>query len=223
MLLFDVCYGVGCLLISYWPFAFDKYLAITNAALPRRGATMSGDEKCSGKRTDLPHIHTFGCHVWVKHTNAKSKKYNVDTKKGRHLGHMPGGTKKNLLWVDDATGRVKLGHHLRFDEGMNDLTLDELPPNAKIFLHSGATPSIGDSNADNDSDAMMFYSSKCPFKSERTFMVKIKCKHKMFGIAIDMDEMFHKPFITGVSRSTKTSIYSISSSAKAVSRNLKGA
>ena len=184
---------------------------------------MSGDEKCSGKRTDLSRIHTFGCRVWVKHTNAKSKKYNVDTKKGRHLGHMPGGTKKNSLWVDAATGKVKLGYHLRFDEGMNDLTLDKLPPNAKIFLHSGAMPSIEDSNADGDSDAMMFYSSKCPFKSERTFMVKIKCKHKMFVIAINMDEMFHKPFITGVSGSTKTSIYSISSSAKTVGRNLKGA
>ena len=213
----------GRLLISYWPFAFDEYLAIKNAALPRRGATMSGDEKCSGKRTDLSRIHTFGCRVWVKHTNAKSKKYNVDTKKGRHLGHLPGGTKKNSLWVDDATGKVKLGYHLRFDEGMNDLTLDELPPNAKIFLHSGALPSIEDSNADDGSDAMMFYSSKCPFKSERTFTVKIKCKRKTFGIAIDMDEIFHKPFITGVAGSTKASIYSISSSAKTVGRNLKGA
>jgi hypothetical protein len=102
----------GCLLISYWPFAFTEYLAIKNAALPRQGATMSGDEKSSGKRTNLSHIHTFGCRVWVKHTSAKSKKYNVDTKKGRHLGHMDGGTKKNSLWVDDATGRVKLGYHL---------------------------------------------------------------------------------------------------------------
>ena len=134
----------GRLLISYWPFAFDEYLAIKNAALPRRGATMSGDEKCSGKRTDLSRIHTFGCRVWVKHISTKSKKYNVDTRKGRHLGHLPGGTKKNSLWVDDATGKVKLGYHLRFDEGMNDLTLDELPPNAKIFLHSGTLRSIED-------------------------------------------------------------------------------
>jgi hypothetical protein len=119
----------GCLLISYWPFAFTKYLAIKNAALPYRGAIMSGDKKASGKRTNLSRIHTFGCRVWVKHSSAKSKKYSVDTKKGRHLGHVDGGTrtKKNSLWADDATGKVKLGYHLRFDEGMNDLTLDELP------------------------------------------------------------------------------------------------
>jgi hypothetical protein len=112
----------GCLLIAYWPFVFTEYLAIKNAALPHRGAIMSGDEKASGKQTDLSRIHTFGCRVWVKHTSAKSKKYSVDTKKGRYLGHMAGGTKKSSLWVDNATGKVKLGYHLCFDEGVNDLT-----------------------------------------------------------------------------------------------------
>jgi hypothetical protein len=57
-----------------WPFAFNEHLAIKNDALPRRGALMSGDENASGKRTDLSHINTFGCHMWVKHTRAKSKK-----------------------------------------------------------------------------------------------------------------------------------------------------
>jgi hypothetical protein len=92
----------------YWRFAFHEYLAIKNAARPRRGALMSGNEKASGKRTDLSRIHTFGCCAWVKHTRAKSKKHNVDSKKGRHLGHLPGSTKKNSLWVDDATSRVNL-------------------------------------------------------------------------------------------------------------------
>jgi hypothetical protein len=99
-----------------------------------------------------------------KHTSTKWKKYNVDTKKGRHLGHVASGTKKNLLWVDDAIGRVKLGYHPRFNKGMNDLALDELPPNAKIFLHSGTAPSIKENSMNEDPDAMMFYSSKCPFK-----------------------------------------------------------
>jgi hypothetical protein len=134
-----------------------------------------------------------------------------------------GGTKKNSLWVDDATGRVKLGYHLCFDEGMNDLAPDELPPNAKIFLHSGAAPSIEENSMYEDPYTMMFYSSECPFKSERTFTVKVSCKHPTFGIAVDMDKLFHKPFICDVSRSKKTSICSISSSPKTVGHNLKGA
>ena len=70
---------------------------------------------------------------------------------------------------------------------------------------------------------MMFYSSKCPFKLERAFTVKVSCKHQTFDIAIDMEELFHKPFIREMSKSKKTSIDSISSSPKTVSRNLKGA
>jgi hypothetical protein len=45
----------------------------------------------------------------------------------------------------------------------------------------------------------------------------------MFDICVDMDELFHKPWICDISKSKKTSIYSILSSAKAVSRNLRGA
>jgi hypothetical protein len=136
--------------------------------------------------------------VWVKHTSAKAKKSNMDSKKGRHLGHIPGGTLKNSLVVDDATGRVKLGCHLRFDEGMNDLTLAELPPNMKIFLHCGKAPSTEDAVAGEDLDTMMLYSTDCLFKPKRTFTVKISCKHPTLGVVFDMDELFHKPWISNV-------------------------
>jgi hypothetical protein len=69
----------------------------------------------------------------------------------------------------------------------------------------------------------MFCSSDCWFKSERTFTVKISCNHVKFGIVVDMDELFHKPWISDFSRSKKTSIYSILSSPKTVDRNLQGA
>jgi hypothetical protein len=68
-----------------------------------------------------------------EYTSAKAKNYNVDSKKGQHLGHIPGGTQKNSLWVNDTTCRVKLSYHLRFDKGMNDPTLSEIPPIVKTF------------------------------------------------------------------------------------------
>jgi hypothetical protein len=105
---------------------------------------------------------------------------------------------------------------------MNNLTLAELPPNMKIFLHSGEAPSIEDIIAGEDSDVMMFYSTDCPFKTKRTFTVKVSCKHPTFGIVFGMGELFHKPWISNVLKSKKTSIYSISSSAKTVGRNLRG-
>ena len=52
--------------------------------------------------------------------------------------------------------------------------------------------------------------------------MKISCKDPTFDIAIDMDELFHKPWIREVKCSRKTSTHSISSSAKTVGRNLRG-
>jgi hypothetical protein len=68
----------------------------------------------------------------------------------------------------------------------------------------------------------MFYSADCPFKSERMLTVKISCKHPTFSIAINMDELFHKPWISNVTTPKKTHIHGISSSAKTVHRNLRG-
>jgi hypothetical protein len=147
----------------------------------------------------------------------------VDSKKGQHLGHVPGGTQKNSLWVNDATGRVKLGCHLRFDEGMNDLTLAELPPNMKTLLHSGEAPSMEDIIAGEDSDVMMFHSPDCPFKSKRTFTVNISCRHPTFGIVIKMDKLFHEPWVGNVLKSKKTDIHSISSGPKTAGQNIRGA
>jgi hypothetical protein len=85
------------LLIVFWPFAFCQHLCIKDAALPHRGALTSADEKPSGQKSDPLELQTFGCRIWVKHTLAKSKKYNVDTKKEQCLRHIPGATLKNVL------------------------------------------------------------------------------------------------------------------------------
>jgi hypothetical protein len=132
------------LLIVFWPFTFHHCIHIKNAASPHCGALTSADKKSSGEKSDPAELHTFGCRVWVKHASAKSKKCNMDAKKGCCLGHVPGAILKNALWVNDAAGRVKLGCHQRFDEGMNDLALSELPPNARVFHHSGKIPAPGD-------------------------------------------------------------------------------
>ena len=42
---------------------------------------------------------------------------------------------------------------------MNDLTLIDLPPNVKTFLHSGEVPKIEDIVVGEDPDTMMFYST----------------------------------------------------------------
>jgi hypothetical protein len=47
----------GRLLIAYWPFAFNEYLAIKNASLPHCGAVMSGVEKAGSEPISRASIH----------------------------------------------------------------------------------------------------------------------------------------------------------------------
>jgi hypothetical protein len=63
----------GCLLIMFWPFAFFQCVCIKNAVLSHRGALLSGDEKASGKKSELSNIHTFGCHCLGKIHISKGK------------------------------------------------------------------------------------------------------------------------------------------------------
>ena len=112
-------FGAG-LGVSFWPFCFYHYIFLKNAALPKRGSAMSSDERASGKRTDLSRIKIFGCRIWVVRHLRRRGKYVVESRRGRFLGYKPGLSTKNVIWVDDDTGRVKYDYHHRFDEGMND-------------------------------------------------------------------------------------------------------
>ena len=95
---------------------------------------MSSDEKVFGTKTNLSDVRVFGCRVHVHHSGKKRRvKYKIETKKGHYLGHKPGTSLKNTIWIDSDTQRVKYGYHQRFHEGMNDLTLVEMPMNAKMF------------------------------------------------------------------------------------------
>ena len=40
---------------------------------------------------------------------------------------------KNVVWCYPLTDRVKYGHHVRFDEGFNDLPLAQLPPDVTLM------------------------------------------------------------------------------------------
>ena len=51
------------------------------------------------------------------------------------LGFMP-NTTKNIIWFDLDTERVKIAKHAKFDEGMNDLPITELPPNTTYLQRS---------------------------------------------------------------------------------------
>ena len=63
---------------------------------------------------------------WVRPPGRRQHKLRPNSRKGRFLGFLP-NTTKNIVWFDPETEKVKTAKHARFDEGMNDLQMDDLP------------------------------------------------------------------------------------------------
>ena len=115
--------------IKFWPYAFYHSMRLANA-FPERGEEQSPLEKATAKKENLTSFRTFGCRVWVRPPGRKSAKFQPNSRKGIFLGFVPYST-RNILWYDLETTRVKIAFHARFDEGMNDLPFESLPPNVK--------------------------------------------------------------------------------------------
>ena len=82
----------------------------------------------TNKEDDFSGFRTFGCRVWVRPPGRRSAKFRINSRKGTFLGFLP-NTTTNILWYDAETNRVKIAKHARFDEGLNDLPFDSIPPN----------------------------------------------------------------------------------------------
>jgi len=214
-------YGAS-LEVKFWPYAFHHFLMIKNAALPRRGETQSSYEKQHGVKSDLSKLRTFGCRIWVKILAWKNRaKYVQDTKKGIFLGYRT-DTKKNVVWYDPQTKRVKYGYHVRFDEGYNDLPLANLPPNVIILDRQ-------DSRVSPESITITlppFATSEHPFFAEDDVEVQVVCKHPTYGFVLQEDDCMKRVYIHDFKLNEKRKKYScgtILSSDKATRSKYRGA
>eukprot|EP00536_Pseudo-nitzschia_multiseries_P015908 jgi/Psemu1/44246/gm1.44246_g len=113
--------------IKFWPFAFYHALRLSNV-FPEGTQSHSPLELATGKKENLTDFRTFGCRVWVRPPGKKQIKLKPNARRGIFLGFVP-YTTRNILWYDTETHRVKIATHVRFDEGMNDLPLSDLPTN----------------------------------------------------------------------------------------------
>ena len=118
--------GAG-LNIKFWPYAFYHAMQMSNA-FPKPTQQRSPIALATGKPEDFSNIRTFGCRVWVRPPGRRPAKLIPNSRKGVFLGYVP-NTTQNILWYDVETSRIKIATHARFDEGMNDLPVTELPPN----------------------------------------------------------------------------------------------
>ena len=113
--------------VKFWPYAFYHALRLENA-FPEPGERSSPLRKATGHPENLSNLRTFGCRVWVRPSTKRVAKLIPNSKKGIFLGYVP-YTTRNILWYDLETSKVKIATHARFDEGMNDLPISDIPPN----------------------------------------------------------------------------------------------
>ena len=204
----NLLHGAG-LPIRFWPFAFNQYLLIKNAALPRREIDEATFVQRRGKKTDLSRLRTFGCRVWVKARGYKRKvKYKADAIPGIYLGHLPGGTTRNIVWYDPHTDRVKYAYHCRFDEGMNDLPRDDLPPNVQYLQRTNpdTVPTL-----DEDDTTVTFLTSLSPFFQLKEVFITIAPAdhHVTYGFELGQDDLNGRVYIRSIIRRQHSSAKSL--------------
>ena len=134
-----VLLGAG-LPVRFWSFASFHVLRIRNA-IPGAGQTASPLFLSTGKKDNFKNLRVFGCRVIVPPLGSKKARFAKQAKKGIFLGYIA-NTSRVFYWFDIKSQRVKVGTHMQFDEGFNDLPLGELPLGAAQYvrLNHGIRP-----------------------------------------------------------------------------------
>ena len=126
-----VLLGVG-LPVRFWPYAFYHFLRIRNV-IPGAGQDASPIFLSTGKKDNFKNLRVFGYCVIVPPLGSKRARFAKQAKKGIFLGYIA-NTSRVFYWFDVKSQRVKVGTHIQFDEGFNDLPLGELPLGAAQYV-----------------------------------------------------------------------------------------
>ena len=205
--------------IKFWPYAFYHALRLSNA-FPERGHTESPLMKATAKREDLSNFRTFGCRVWVRPPGRRSAKLINNSRKGIFLGFVP-YTTRNILWYDIDTTRVKIASHARFDEGMNDLPFDDLPPNVLHLQRTDDGIPLPAEHQEVDSSTFDFNITPFANLLHHQLIVDPKSTDQSFGLVFRDDDILRRAYITDIKPNSPAS--RLYSSLKATKRKLIGA
>ncbi|KAG7373304.1 reverse transcriptase RNA-dependent DNA polymerase [Nitzschia inconspicua] len=212
----SLLHGAG-LSPQFWPYAFAHYLRIKNA-IPSREQDISPIEATTGKREDFAALRTFGCRVWVRPTTKRPGKYVVHSRKGIFLGYLP-DTTKNIVWYDIETQVVKIAKHAQFDEGMNDLPIESIPPNVQYLLRSLDGQRFPSESSNTTLDNFTFTDQPFTRTIDKSF--KIRCSHPTFGLTLTNDELFNRAYVQAIHRNS--TIAKGFSTLKAANNKIRGA
>jgi len=132
----------------------------------------------------------------VRPPSKRRAKFKNNSKKGIFLGFVP-HTTRNILWYDVDTERVKIASHVRFDEGMNDLPIDRIPPNVQHLerVQQGHPIPAETEEVDTSSD-LHFYIH--PFSKLISKKLKSSYTDPAFGMVLATDELNQRVYIKSI-------------------------
>ena len=201
---------------KFWPYAFYHALRLMNA-IPQKKQGKSPTELASGRKEDFGLLRTFGCRVWVRPPQGRTSKFRNNSRKGILLGYTR-GTVRNILWYDLETSRVKIASHARFDEGMNDLHLEAIPPNVQQLQRSDDGIRIPAETEEIEAADLQFYES--PFHNVHTKTLVLDSS-KPHGLTIASDQLSKRAYVSDIKNNSPAS--KLFSTPRATRNKIKGA
>ena len=96
------------------------------------------------------------------------------------------------------THKVKIATHARFDEGLNDLPVDQIPPNGAYLMQTDdGKPLPADTNELCSSDFGHFIT---PFQDLHSVTLSVTARDTdiLFGLRIADDVVLSKPYISNI-------------------------
>jgi hypothetical protein len=203
---------------GFWPYAFQMLLRIKNS-LPSSTQAQTPHELRYHTKAKLSDLRTFGCRVWVKPPGKRKGRLLRHARKGTFLGYMP-HTTKNILYFDLESKRVKIAYHARFDEGMNDLPVDSVPPNV-LYLQRAQDGLPIPSETTELTCPLFDFSSDRFHDIAHDEIAKIICVDPTFGFDLGTDVTSNRVYISAIR--DRTSASTLCSSPRAARRKYIGA
>ena len=130
-------------------------------------------------------------------------------------------TTRNILWYDLETTRIKIATHARFDEGMNDLPVVDMPPNVRHLVCADDGEPIAPDPVELSASTFAF--DVVPFVPLHHGWLKrsSSTSDKTFGFSFANDTTQHRAFVSDMRK--KSAASALCSSYQATRKKLLGA
>ena len=136
----DLAQMMRCMLHSselgpeYWSFALAHAVYIKNR-LYHASLNTTPFQAFTGKRPNLSRLRIFGSRVYAKKTGDRPAKLDQHAAEGIFLSFS--ATDSNIYFIDDDSGRVKIGQHVVFDEAHMTVPAGHAPLAAQALQRLG--------------------------------------------------------------------------------------